>query len=49
MLARDVRNEYHPNYKEFLEVTKDPILKDPESERWGGGKPSGLGPEPYVD
>ncbi len=45
---RDVRNEYHPNYKEFLEVMKDPILKDPRVRDGGGGKPSGLGPEPYA-
>lgn len=45
---RDVRNEYHPCYKEFLEVMKNPILKDPRVRDGGGGKPSGLGPEPYV-
>lgn len=45
---RDVRNEYHPYHKEFLEVMKDPILKDPRVRDGGGGKPSGLGPEPYV-
>ena len=45
---RDVRNEYHPYHKEFLEVMKDPIFKHPKVHDWGGGQPSGLGPEPYV-
>lgn len=45
---KDVRNEYHPYHKEFLEVMKDPIFKDPRVHDWGGGKPSGLGPEPYI-
>lgn len=45
---RDVRNEYHPHHKEFLEVMKNPILKDPRVRDGGAGKPSGLGPEPYV-
>ena len=45
---RDVRNEYHPHHKEFLEVMKDPILKHPKVHDWGGGRQSGLGPAPYV-
>lgn len=45
---KDVRNEYHPYHKEFLEVMKDPIFKHPKVHDWGGGKVSGLGPEPYV-
>lgn len=44
---RDVRNEYHPNHKEFLDVFKDPIFKHPKVHDWGGGKVSGLGPETY--
>ncbi|MBO4909053.1 MAG: hypothetical protein J5476_07210 [Lachnospiraceae bacterium] len=44
---RDVRNEYNPYHKEFLEVMKDPIFKHPKVHDWGGGKVSGLGPEPY--
>lgn len=44
----DVRNEYHPYYKEFLEVMKDPVFKHPKVHDWGGGQPSGLGPEPYT-
>lgn len=44
---KDVRNEYHPHYKEFLEVMKNPIFKHPKVHDWGGGQPSGLGPEPY--
>lgn len=44
----DVRNVYHPNHKDFLEVMKDPILSHPKVHDWGGGKESGLGPEPYV-
>lgn len=45
---RDVRNEYHPYHKEFLEIMKDPIFKHPKVHDWGGGQPSGLGPEPYI-
>lgn len=45
---KDVRNEYHPYHKEFLEIMKDPIFKHPKVHDWGGGRPSGLGPEPYV-
>lgn len=45
---RDVRNEYHPYHKEFLEVMKNPIFKHPKVHDWGGGRPSGLGPEPYI-
>ncbi|MCH5256125.1 MAG: radical SAM protein [Lachnospiraceae bacterium] len=44
---KDVRNEYHPHHQEFLEVMKDPIFKNPKVLDGGGGKPSGLGPEPY--
>lgn len=44
----DVRNVYHPNHNDFLEVMKDPILSHPKVHDWGGGKESGLGPEPYV-
>lgn len=43
----DVRNEYHPYHKEFLEIMKDPIFKHPKVHDWGGGLVSGLGPEPY--
>lgn len=45
---KDVRNEYHPYHKEFLEIMKDPIFKHPKVHDWGGGQPSGLGPEPYI-
>jgi len=44
---KDVRNDYHPYHKEFLEVMNHPYLKHPKVHDWGGGKPSGLGPEPY--
>lgn len=44
---RDVRNEYHPNHQEFLEIMKDPMLHHPKVHDWGGGKVSGLGKEPY--
>lgn len=43
----DVRNVYHPNNNDFLEVINNPILKHPKVHDWGGGKESGLGPEPY--
>lgn len=44
----DVRNVYHPHHKDFLEVMKNPIFSHPKVHDWGGGKESGLGPEPYV-
>jgi len=44
----DVRNVYHPDHEDFLEVMKDPYLKHPKVHDWGGGRESGLGPEPYV-
>ena len=44
----DVRNVYHPNHKDFLKVMQDPIFSHPKVHDWGGGRPSGLGPEPYV-
>lgn len=44
----DVRNVYHPHHKDFLQVMKNPILSHPKVHDWGGGKESGLGPEPYV-
>lgn len=44
---KDVRNEYHPHHKEFLEVMQNPIFKHPKIHDWGGGQPSGLGAEPY--
>lgn len=44
----DVRNIYHPRHNDFLEVMKDPILSHPKVHDWGGGRESGLGPEPYV-
>lgn len=43
----DVRNVYHPHHNEFLEVMKNPIFSHPKVHDWGGGKESGLGPEPY--
>lgn len=45
---RDVRNEYHPYHKEFVEVMKDPIFRHPAVRDGGGGKVSGLGPAPYM-
>ncbi len=44
----DVRNVYHPHHNDFLEVMKDPIFFHPKVHDWGGGRESGLGPEPYV-
>ncbi|WP_155242863.1 hypothetical protein [Butyrivibrio fibrisolvens] len=44
----DVRNVYHPEHKDFLEVMKDPHLSHPKVHEWSGGRESGLGPEPYV-
>ncbi|MBO6113878.1 MAG: radical SAM protein [Lachnospiraceae bacterium] len=44
----DVRNAYHPYHNEFLKIMEEPILKHPKVFDWGGGKESGLGPEPYI-
>lgn len=44
----DVRNVYHPHHEDFLEVMKDSMLSHPKVHDWGGGRESGLGPEPYV-
>lgn len=44
----DVRNVYHPRHEDFLEVMKDPMLSHPKVHDWGGGRESGLGPEPYI-
>ena len=44
----DVRNVYHPHHEDFLEVMKNSVFSDPKVHDWGGGRDSGLGPEPYV-
>ncbi len=44
----DVRNTFHPNHEDFLNVMKDPVFSHPKVHDWGGGRSSGLGPEPYV-
>ena len=44
----DVRNVYNPLHQDFLEVMKNPILSHPKVHDWGGGRESGLGPEPYI-
>lgn len=43
----DVRNVYHPRHADFLEIMKDPMMSHPKVHDWGGGRESGLGPEPY--
>lgn len=32
----DIRNEYHPYYKEFAEIMKDPIFNHPKVFHWSG-------------
>lgn len=32
----DIRNEYHPYYKEFEEIMKDPIFDHPKVYHWSG-------------
>lgn len=32
----DIRNEYHPYYKEFEEIIKDPIFNHPKVLHWSG-------------
>lgn len=44
----DVRNVYHPEHEEFLAIMKNPLLRHPKVHDWGGGRESGLGPEPYT-
>ena len=44
----DVRNVNHPNHEDFLDVMKNPIFENPKVLEWGGGRESGLGPEPYI-
>lgn len=44
----DVRNVYHPHHQDFLKVMSDPIFAHEKIHDWGGGRESGLGPEPYV-
>lgn len=44
---KDIRNEYHPYNKEYLEIMKHPYLKHPKVHDWSGGRKSELGPEPY--
>lgn len=42
----DVRNPYHPDNDEYMEVMKDPIFKHPAVHDWSGGRATTLGPHP---
>lgn len=44
----DVRNEYHPYYKEFIEVMKNPIFNHPKVWKWQGETKSLQLENPYV-
>ena len=48
MWFKDVRNQYHPYHKEFLNVWSNPILKNEKVHDWGGRKNSLLGKYPAV-
>ena len=42
----DVRNPYHPDHEEYLDVMKHPIFKHPAVHDWSGGRGTSLGPHP---
>lgn len=43
----DIRNPYHPYYKEFVTVMDDPILNNQKVWKWQGNSLSKLGEHPY--
>ncbi len=44
----DVRNPYHPYYKEFLNIWNSPLLDDPKIYKWSGDVMSSTGPHPGI-
>lgn len=44
----DVRNPYHPYYKEYLDVMQHPIFKNPKVLLWSGEYSSDLGEHPGI-
>lgn len=45
----DVRNPYHPYYKEYLRVMSDPIFSNPKVYKWSGDLDSSLGEHPGIE
>lgn len=43
----DIRNPYHPYYKEFVKVMQDPIFNNSKVWKWQGENVSELGEHPY--
>lgn len=43
----DIRNPYHPYYKEYVEVMKNPIFNHPKVWKWQGDQISNIGEHPY--
>ena len=44
----DIRNPYHPYYKEFVKVMEDPIFNNPKVWKWQGNSLSRMGEHPCV-
>mgnify|MGYP002474790087 CR=1 FL=1 len=44
----DIRNPYHPYYKEFVEVMSNPIFDNPKVWKWQGDSLSKFGEHPYA-
>lgn len=42
----DVRNPYHPYYKEYERIMSDPIMQHPKVWKWANNLPSSLGRHP---
>lgn len=43
----DIRNPYHPYYKEFVKVMDDPILNNSKVWKWQGNTISNIGVHPF--
>lgn len=43
----DIRNPYHPYYKEYVEVMKNPVFNHPKVWKWQGDQVSAIGEHPY--
>lgn len=44
----DIRNPYHPYYKEFERVMRNPIFDNPKVWKWQGDTTSNIGEHPYI-
>ena len=43
----DIRNPYHPYYKEYVEVMKNPVFNNSKVWKWQGDQVSAIGEHPY--